>query len=115
MSREGVHGFVVPSSPLTNANPAPLAALPRSYQLPGIFSNKENVRAGGLMSYGADFNVTYRQAAPYIEKLLKGAKPADLPVEQVSKYELVINLRTARALGLLIPETLLVRADEVIE
>jgi putative ABC transport system substrate-binding protein len=93
----------------------PLAALALKHRLPGMFPFKENVVAGGLMSYGADPNYLYRRAATYIDKILKGAKPADLPVEQASKYELVINLKTANALGLDLPATVLARADEVIE
>jgi putative tryptophan/tyrosine transport system substrate-binding protein len=81
----------------------PLAALALKHRLPGMFPFKENVVAGGLMSYGADPNYLYRRAAAYIDKILKGAKPADLPVEQASKYELVINLKTAKALGLDLP------------
>jgi putative ABC transport system substrate-binding protein len=93
----------------------PLAALALKHRLPGMFPFKENVVAGGLMSYGADPNYLYRRAAAYIDKILKGAKPADLPVEQASKYELVINLKTAKALGIEIPPAVLARADEVIE
>jgi ABC-type uncharacterized transport system substrate-binding protein len=102
-------------SPLVVGQRVPLAALALKHRLPGMFPFKENVVAGGLMSYGADPNYLYRRAAAYIDKILKGAKPADLPVEQASKYELVINLKTAKALGLDIPTTVLARADEVIE
>jgi putative tryptophan/tyrosine transport system substrate-binding protein len=115
METERADGFRVPGSPLTNIQRAPLADLALKHRLPGIFANKENVRAGGLMSYGADFNYMYRHAALYLDKILKGEKPADLPVEQASKYELVVNLKTARALGLTIRDKLLAIADEVIE
>lgn len=115
LAQQRADGFVVPSSPLTNSQPAPLAELQLRHKLPGLFGNKVNVRAGGLMSYGADFNYMYRRTAVYIDKILKGEKPADLPVEQASKYDLVINLRTAKALGLELPMTILARADEVIE
>lgn len=115
MAREKVDGFLVPSSPLTNSQPQALAALALKHKIPGMFGNKDNVRAGGLMSYGADFNYMYRHVATYVDKILKGARPADLPVDQASKYYLVINIRTARDIGLEIPPTLLARADEVIE
>jgi putative ABC transport system substrate-binding protein len=115
MAQERVGGFLAVGSPLVVGQRVPLAALALKHRLPGMFPFKENVVAGGLMSYGADPNYLYRRAAAYIDKILKGAKPADLPVEQASKYELVINLKTAKALGLDMPPTLLGRADEVIE
>jgi putative ABC transport system substrate-binding protein len=85
------------------------------HRMPGIFANKENVQAGGLVSYGVDFDYMYRHAALYVTKILDGEKASDIAVEQVSKYELVINLKTAKTLDLEIPPTLLARADEVIE
>ena len=115
MAREQVAAFLVPTSPLTNSQPVALAELGLKYRLPGMFGNKDNVRAGGLMSYGADFNYMYGHAATYIDKILKGEKPADLPVEQASKYDLVLNLKTAKTLGIEMPPILLARADEVIE
>jgi putative ABC transport system substrate-binding protein len=115
MAGERVDGFLVLPSPLTRARRVLLAELELKHQLPGIFGIKDNVQVGGLMSYGADVNDLNRRAAAYIDKILKGAKPAELPVEQATKYELVINLKTANALGLTIPETLLATADEVIQ
>ena len=115
MTQERVSGLLVIASPLSFSERAPLAELALRHRLPGMFGSKENVEAGGLMSYGADYNDLHRRAALYIDKILKGAKPADLPVEQASKYELVINLKTANVLGLAIPESLLLRADKVIE
>src|SRR5262249_51470658 len=93
----------------------PLAQLALEHRLPGMFPFKVNVQAGGLMSYGANLHDLFRRAGIYIGKILKGANPADLPVEQASKYELVINLKSAKALGLTVPPSLLARADEVIE
>jgi putative ABC transport system substrate-binding protein len=115
MKRERVDAFLVISSPLANFGREPLAQVALENRLPGMFPFKVNAQAGGLMSYGADVNDLFRRAGIYIGKILKGAKPADLPVEQASKYELVINLKTAKALGITIPATLLARADEVIE
>jgi putative ABC transport system substrate-binding protein len=115
MKLERADGFVVPTSPLTNTHVAPLAESELQYGLPGMFGNKDNVRAGGLMSYGADFEYMYRHAATYIDKVLKGEDPADLPVEQASKYYLILNLKTAKALGTELSPTVIARADEVIE
>lgn len=113
--RERASGFLVPTSPLTNSQPLPLAELALKHRLPGMFGNRANVAAGGLMSYGADFNDMYRRTAIYVDRILKGAKPADLPVEQASKYQLIINRRTASAIGLTIPSAILLRAEEVID
>jgi len=115
MTRERVDGFLVVASPLSVSQRAPLAELATNHRLPGMFGTRENVEAGGLVSYAADLNDLTRRAAGYIDKILKGAKPADLPVEQASKYELVINLKTAKALGLEVPLIMRMTADEVIE
>jgi ABC-type uncharacterized transport system substrate-binding protein len=84
-------------------------------RLPTMHTQREGVEAGGLMSYGANFPDLFRRAADHADKILRGAKPADIPVEQPTKFDLIINLTTAKALGLTVPETLLARADEVIE
>jgi putative tryptophan/tyrosine transport system substrate-binding protein len=92
-----------------------IVELAGKYRLPGIYTRKEYVNEGGLMSYSADLADSYRRVAICIDKILKGAKPADLPVEQPSKFELVINLRTAKQIGLAIPNSVLARADKVIK
>jgi putative tryptophan/tyrosine transport system substrate-binding protein len=92
-----------------------IITLAARHKLPAIYYRRYFVSSGGLMSYGYDIVDHFRRAAGYVDRILKGEKPADLPVQVPAKYELVINLRTAKALGLTVPDTLLVRADEVIE
>jgi putative ABC transport system substrate-binding protein len=84
-------------------------------RLPVAYGFREHVVAGGLLSYAADLNTDFRHAAKFVDKILKGAKPADLPVEQPTKFELVINLKTAKMLGITIPQSLILRADEVVQ
>jgi len=98
-----------------DANRTLIANLAARHRLPAIFPEREFVDAGGLMSYGASLSDQFHRAATYIDKILKGAKPADLPIEQPTKFELVINVKTAKALGLTISPSLLGRADEVIQ
>jgi putative tryptophan/tyrosine transport system substrate-binding protein len=115
MAREHAHAVIVLSfGPYTAARQL-LAELATKYRLPTMFAVRDHVEAGGLMSYGPDYSELVRRGAVYVDKILKGAKPADLPVEQPTKFELVINLKTAKALGLTIPQSLLQRADEIIE
>ena len=92
-----------------------LQELMQTTGLPVAYALREHVVTGGLLSYGANLAANYRHAATYVDKILKGAKPADLPVEQTTKFELVINLKTAKGLGVTIPKDILLRADEVIQ
>jgi ABC-type uncharacterized transport system substrate-binding protein len=107
--------LVVSNDGLTLENRRLIAELAAKYRLPAVFAAREFVDAGGLIAYAISFPDLYRLAAAYVDKILKGAKPADLPVQQPTKFELVINLKTAKALGIEVPTTLLARADEVIE
>jgi len=113
--RERAGGVLVLSTPLFIAGAKPLAELALTHRLPSLFGPRHHVEAGGLMSYSPDRTDLWRRGAVYVDKILKGAKPADLPVQQPTKFELVINLRTAKALGLTIPPSLLQRADEIIQ
>jgi putative ABC transport system substrate-binding protein len=115
MAGESAGAVIVGAAPLFALHRAQIAQLAIKYKMPSIFGNRAYVEAGGLMSYGYKLTENYLRAASYVDKILKGAKPGDLPVEQPTTLELVINLRTARALGLTIPQSILLRADEVIQ
>jgi len=115
MMRARVGGVLVLSDPMFNDEARRLAQLASTSGLPAIYGFRMWVDAGGLMSYGPDFPNLFHRAAAYVDKILKGAKPGDLPVEQPTKFDLVINLKTAKALGLTIPQSILVRADEIIQ
>jgi putative tryptophan/tyrosine transport system substrate-binding protein len=108
-------GLIVTGSGLAMIHRELIATLAARHKLPAVYWDRAPVSAGGLISYGADLRDQFRQAAGYVDRLLKGEKPADLPVQAPTKYEFVINLKTARALGLDVPPSLLVRADKVIE
>jgi putative tryptophan/tyrosine transport system substrate-binding protein len=97
------------------SNRAKIATFAQKSRLPSVYSGRTFVDAGGLMSYGPSDPDLFRRAATFVDKILKGAKPGDLPVEQPTKFEFVINLKTAKALGLTIPQSMLLRADEVIQ
>ena len=108
-------GMILTASPTGAANFNLIIAAAARYKLPAVYVQKTLAAAGGLISYGPNFSDQFRRAADYVNRILKGAKPADLPVQAPNKYELAINLKTAKALGLTIPSVLLARADEVIE
>jgi putative ABC transport system substrate-binding protein len=115
MRNQHVGGVLVGRDALFREQRTKIAALAVKSRLPAVYGIREGAEAGGLMAYGASVTLMYRRAAVYVDKILKGAKPADLPVEQPTKFELVINLKTAKALGMTIPQSLLQRADEVIQ
>jgi putative tryptophan/tyrosine transport system substrate-binding protein len=108
-------GLIVLSSPLFVANREKIITLAAKYRLPAVYQLPYYARSGGLLAYGPDPAEQYRGAAAYVDRILRGANPGDLPVQQPTKYAFVINLKTAKALGLTIPETLLATADEVIQ
>jgi putative ABC transport system substrate-binding protein len=114
LNKQRPDGLYVSPGPLTLANRKRIADFALKSRLPSMYVRREFVDAGGLMSYGADLADSYRRVAYYVDRILRGAKPADLPVEQPTKFELVINLKTAKQIGLTIPPNVLARADEVI-
>jgi len=115
VAREPISGLITGADPFIFSNRALVMNLAERYQLPAIYQFRLFTAEGGLMSYGPDPNDIFRRSASYVDRILKGAKPADLPVQQPTKFELAINLKTAKALGLDVPPMLLARADEVIE
>jgi putative ABC transport system substrate-binding protein len=114
-ARSGNGGLIVPASPLSLVHRERIVALAARHKLPTVYFLRAFVTDGGLISYGPDLPDHWRRAAGYVDRILKGEKPADLPVQAPTKYELIINLKTAKALGLTVPDMLLARADEVIE
>jgi len=114
ITKERAQALLTLPDPLTNAQARRIAEFAEKSRLPGMYHRRESIEAGGLMAYGPSYNALFRRAAYFVDKILKGVRPADLPVEQPMKYELVINLKTAKELGLTIPPWLLFQADEVI-
>jgi putative ABC transport system substrate-binding protein len=115
MTKNGDKGLLVASSPFIFSHRKQIADLAATHRIPSIYDYREYLEAGGLISYGANIPDLRRRGAVYVDRILRGANPADLPIEQPTKFELVINLKTAKALGLTIPPSLLARADQVIE
>jgi putative ABC transport system substrate-binding protein len=114
LNKDRPDGLYLSGSALMNANQKRIVGFASKSRLPSVYSNREGVETGGLMSYGANLADSYQLVATYVDKILKGAKPADLPVEQPKKFELIINLKTAKLIGLTIPPNVLARADRVI-
>jgi putative ABC transport system substrate-binding protein len=114
-AREPNGGLIVTAGPLTVVHRDLIVTLAARHKLPAIYFDRTPIASGGLISYGPDLVTQFRQAASYVDRILKGERPASLPVQAPNKYELVINLKTAKALGISVPPTLLARADEVIE
>jgi len=114
-ARSSNGGLIVTASTLTAVHRDLIVALAARHRLPAVYAFRYHVTSGGLISYGPDTTDPFRRAADYVDRILKGERPADLPVQAPTKYELVVNLKTAKALGLEIPSTVLARADEVIE
>jgi ABC-type uncharacterized transport system substrate-binding protein len=108
-------GLILPPDVTTSVHRDLIIALAARHRLPAVYAVRAFVTAGGLMSYGIDYSEHFRQAATYVDRILRGANPADLPVQVPTKYETLLNLKTAKALGFQVPSSLLVRADEVIE
>ena len=115
LGREPGGGLVVPPDVFMTAHRAPIISAAARNNLPAVYELSAFAREGGLLSYGADRVDIWRRAASYVDRILRGAKPGDLPVELPSKFEMVVNLKTAKALGLTVPQSILLRADEVIE
>jgi putative ABC transport system substrate-binding protein len=115
MTRARAGALAVLGSAIFNSERRRLVDLAAKHRLPTVYTSRDFVDAGGLMTYGVNLADLFRRAAAYVDKILKGSKPGDLPVEQPTKFELMISLKTAKALGLTIPPSLLQRADEVIE
>jgi putative tryptophan/tyrosine transport system substrate-binding protein len=114
LNKERPDGLYVTIGPLIRSNGKRIADFALKSRLPSVYTSRAGVDAGGLMYYGADITDSYRRVAYYVDRILKGAKPPDLPVEQPTKFELVINLKTAKQIGLTIPQSMLYRADKVI-
>jgi putative ABC transport system substrate-binding protein len=115
LAERHVDGLLMGSDTFLNAQSDRILSLAARHRLPTIYNGQQSAEAGGLLSYGADFGDNYRLMGSYAGKILKGAKPADLPVVEPTRFELVVNLRTAKALGLTVPPSILARADEVVE